>query len=160
MVNAITSLSLQVIHYFWQPLPSLTLWKLSEENHTFILVLFATHFLCWILIASSVFTIDYLELMGFKQIYYSFYGFDNPMLYKSEEQQQLLSHNRHPILLAPSLILWAVPVMTYDRLLVAVMLPLYLGLGTIIDGMDVSYVSEQFSMKKKQLLANGVAQNN
>lgn len=76
------------------------------------------------------------------------------MLYKSAEQRQLLSHNRHPILLAPSLILWAVPVMTYDRFLVAVMLPLYLGLGTVIDKLDVAYVSEQFSMKKRQLLAN------
>lgn len=78
------------------------------------------------------------------------------MLYKSSEQQQLLSHNRHPILLAPSLILWAVPVMTYDRLLVAAMLPLYLGLGTIIDKADVTYVSRQFGMKRDKLLANGI----
>lgn len=58
----------QVIHYFWQPLPSLTLWQLSEEDRNLILVLLITHLLCWVLIASSVFTIDYLELMGFKQV--------------------------------------------------------------------------------------------
>ena len=81
------------------------------------------------------------------------------MVYKSEQQRRLLSHNRHPIFLAPSVILWAVPTMTYDRLLVAVMLPLYLGLGTVIDRMDVAYVSKQFNMKKKQLLDNGDTRN-
>lgn len=88
------------------------------------------------------------------QIYYSFYGFDTPITYKSEEQQQLLSHNRHPLFLGPTLILWAVPVMTYDRLLVAVMLPLYMGLTSNVDRLDVAYVSEQFNMKKSQLLEN------
>ena len=77
------------------------------------------------------------------------------MSYKSEEQQQLLSHNRHPIFLAPTVILWAVPIMSYDRLLVAVMLPLYLALTSNVDTLDRSYVSDQFTMKKLQLLKNG-----
>ena len=47
--------------------------------------------------------------------------------------------------------------MTYDRLLIAVMLPLYMGLASNVDSMDVAYVSEQFNMKKKQLLQNGKA---
>lgn len=77
------------------------------------------------------------------------------MTYKSERQQKLLSHNRHPIFLAPTVILWAVPVMTYDRLLVAVMLPLYMALTSNVDTLDRSYVSDQFTMKKLQLLQNG-----
>lgn len=89
------------------------------------------------------------------QVYYSYNGFDNPMTYKSEGQQQLLSHNRHPIFLAPTVILWAVPVMTYDRLLVAMMLPLYMALTSNVDTLDRSYVSDQFTMKKLQLLQNG-----
>lgn len=77
------------------------------------------------------------------------------MTYKSEEQQQLLSHNRHPIFLAPVVILWAVPFMSYDRLLVAVMLPLYMGLASSVDTLDRSYVSDQYIMKKYHLLQNG-----
>lgn len=76
------------------------------------------------------------------------------MTYKSAEQQQLLIHLRHPIFLAPTLILWSVPVMTYDRLLVAVMLPLYLAWGSRIDYLDDQYVQEQFHMKKSQLLGS------
>ncbi len=88
------------------------------------------------------------------QIYYAYRGFRIPMTYKSAEQQQLLLHLRHPIFLAPTLILWAVPVMTYDRLLVAIMLPLYLAWGSRIDYLDDHYVREQFRMKKSQLLAS------
>ena len=69
-----------------------------------------------------------------------YYGFGDPMHYKLGEQQQLLEHNRHPIFLGPLVILWAVPIMTYDRLLVALMLPLYVGCGSIINDEDVSYV--------------------
>ena len=65
------------------------------------------------------------------QLYYAYCGFSDPMCYKSGEQQ-LLKHNRHPIFLGPLIILWTVPVMTYDRLLLAVMLPLYVGCGSII----------------------------
>ena len=89
------------------------------------------------------------------QIYYSFSGLENPMHYKSAEQQQLLEHMRHPIFLAPLIILWAVPVMTYDRLLVAVMLPLYLGWGSSINHLDASYIKQQFRMKRIQLLGDG-----
>ena len=77
------------------------------------------------------------------------------MYYKSAEQQQLLSHMRHPVFLAPLIILWAVPTMTYDRLLIAVMLPLYLGWGSSVDHLDTSYIKEQFRVKRSQLLADG-----
>ena len=96
-----------------------------------------------------------MSLCSYFQIYYSYYGFNQPMSYKSEEQQQLLSHNRHPIFLAPTVILWAVPFMSYDRLLVAVMLPLYIGLAGSVDTLDRSYVSDQYVMKKYHLLQNG-----
>lgn len=63
------SLFLQVIHVFWEPIPSLTLWRLSEGDHNLVfLALLVTHLLCWFLIASSIFSMDYHELMGFKQV--------------------------------------------------------------------------------------------
>ena len=79
-----------------------------------------------------------------------------PIYYKSAEQQQLLRHNHHPIFLGPLVILWAVPVMTYDRLLLAIMLPLYIGCGSVLNDDDVIYVKGQFNVKKRQLLANGL----
>jgi len=49
--------------------------------------------------------------------------------------------------------------MTYDRLLVAVMLPLYLGWGSSIDHLDTSYIKQQFRVKRSQLLADGRAKS-
>lgn len=112
---------------------------------------------------STLPTTAFVALITFHlQLYYAYYGFDNPMRYKSVEQQELLQHSRHPIFLGPLIILWAVPVMTYDRFLVAIMLPLYVGCGSIINDRDVAYVKDQFTMKRRQLLAclsNGIGKS-
>lgn len=86
------------------------------------------------------------------QIYYSYNGFQDPLHYKSREQQYLLYHMRHPILTAPLIIMWAVPVMTYDRLLLAVMLPLYMAWASAINAQDMIYVRKMFVNKLQHLL--------
>ena len=131
----------------WISLTALKSWGKNEER-VFTFCLSPSKFQYE---RSSLFVTPFSPL----QIYYSFCGLENPMHYKSGEQQQLLEHMRHPIFLAPLIILWAIPVMTYDRLLVAVMLPLYLGWGSSINHLDASYIKQQFRMKRIQLLADG-----
>jgi len=58
---------LQFIHHFWEPVSSRALWHVESSEVT-VLLLLALHLLCWVLIASSIFTIDYLELIGIKQV--------------------------------------------------------------------------------------------
>ena len=86
------------------------------------------------------------------QLYYSYNGFGDPLHYKSAEQQYLLRHMRHPIFTAPFILMWAVPVMSCDRLLLAVMLPLYLAWASGISALDMKYVRMQFINKWRQLL--------
>lgn len=86
------------------------------------------------------------------QLYYSYNGFRDPLSYKAAEQQYLLYHMRHPILTAPLIIMWAVPVMTYDRLLLAVMLPLYMAWASALDVGDKQYVKRMFTSKREELL--------
>ena len=86
------------------------------------------------------------------QLYYSYNGFRDPLSYKSAQQQYLLYHMRHPILTAPLIIMWAVPVMTYDRLLLAVMLPLYMAWASALSIGDMQYVKRMFASKKEELL--------
>ena len=59
---------------------------------------------------------------------------------------------RHPILTAPLIIMWAVPVMTYDRLLLAVMLPLYMAWASALSIGDMQYVKRMFASKREELL--------
>ena len=88
------------------------------------------------------------------QLYYSYNGFGDPLHYKSAQQQYLLRHMRHPIFTAPFILVWAVPVMSYDRLMLAVLLPLYLAWTSSISALDMKYVRGQFVNKWRQLLKN------
>ena len=85
------------------------------------------------------------------QLYYSVQDMGDPMQRKAGEQRRLLDHMRHPVFFGPALILWAVPVMSYDRLLIAVMAPLYLGWGSHLDQLDTGYVREQFTKKRCEI---------
>jgi hypothetical protein len=145
-----TCCTIQFTYHFWQSTPSHTLWECNST--ILVLSLKAIHTLCWFSVACSLFTIDYLELLGIKQIYYSYNGFGDPLHYKSAEQQYLLQHMRHPIFTAPLLIMWSVPVMPYDRLLLAIMLPLYMAWASGINSLDMTYVKRQFVSKWQQLL--------
>ncbi|KAL5501969.1 hypothetical protein EMCRGX_G008654 [Ephydatia muelleri] len=144
-------LGVQVLYTFWRPTPSFTMWQTASGSDLLHVVLAAIQVLCWVFIACSLFFTDYLELIGLKQMYYSLQDMGDPMQRKAEEQRTLLDHMRHPLFFGPALILWAVPVMTYDRLLVAVMAPLYLGWGCHLDQSDVEYVQEQFTKKRCEI---------
>ena len=69
------------------------------------------------------------------------------MAYKSMEQRELLRNMRHPIFLAPMAILWLVPTMSYDRLLIATLAPLYLAWGSRLTFFDADYVKYQHQQK-------------
>lgn len=73
------------------------------------------------------------------------------MLFKSAGQRELYNNMRHPLLLCPLVILWAVPVMTYDRFLLAVMIPLYLIWASKLNHNNSFYVREMFNEKKESL---------
>ena len=56
----------QIVNSFWQITPNYVIW--SSNSRTLNLILMVVHTACWMSIATSVFTIDYLELLGVKQV--------------------------------------------------------------------------------------------
>ena len=144
-------LVIQVLYHFWRPTPSCTLWQTGAASDMLRVMLAAVHVLSWVSIACSLFFTDYLELIGLKQVYYSLQDMGDPMELKAWEQRRLFTHMRHPLFFGPALILWAVPVMTYDRFLVAVMTSLYLAWGSHLDQSDVEYLQEQFTKKRCEI---------
>ena len=60
--------SKQFIYHFWEPTPRHTLWSMSMEGGVVFYGMVLLHGLCWVSIACSVFFIDYLELVGIKQV--------------------------------------------------------------------------------------------
>ncbi|XP_070562478.1 nurim-like [Ptychodera flava] len=145
-----TCTALQILVSNWQAVTSETgpLWTTGFK---WLLVL--VHCVEWIVIATTVLIVDYAELIGVKQIYYHLNGQGSPMARKSTSLQRLYSHTRHPVFIAMMIILWFQPVMTADRLFLAVIWTLYVIMRSKVDNEDVRYLREQAQRKENFLLS-------
>ncbi|MBN3277879.1 NRM protein, partial [Polyodon spathula] len=145
-----TALALQVLIRYWQPVRDAPfLWNSSTAPWSTWLPLlcFIIHFLCWLIIFSIILIFDYAELMGIKQVYYHCLGLGDPLSMKSPRAQRLYSHLRHPVYLEVCVVLWAVPCLSLDRLLLSGVLTLYLTCGHSLDTRDYTYLSAQLRNK-------------
>ncbi|MGH0128040.1 UNVERIFIED_CONTAM: hypothetical protein FKN15_036085 [Acipenser sinensis] len=145
-----TALALQVLIRYWQPVRDAPfLWNSSTAPWSTWLPLlcFIIHFLCWLIIFSIVLIFDYAELMGIKQVYYHCLGLGDPLSMKSPRAQRLYAHLRHPVYLEVCVVLWAVPCLSLDRLLLSGVLSLYLTCGHSLDTRDYTYLSAQLHNK-------------
>uniref|UniRef100_A0A8C6U8D2 Nurim n=1 Tax=Neogobius melanostomus TaxID=47308 RepID=A0A8C6U8D2_9GOBI len=142
-----TALALQVLMRCWQPVndaPCLWSVRTAPWSIWFPLICFSLHFVCWALICSIFMIFDCSELMGIKQVYYMCFGLGDPLLDKAPGAQRLLSHLRHPVCLELMLVLWLVPALSLDRLVLAMALSLYLVLGHSLDQQDLAYLCVHF----------------
>jgi len=76
---------------------------------------------------------------------------DEPIKFKAPEQQRLFNNARHPLLIGPLLVLWVVPFMPADRMLVAILLPLYQIWGNRVTSENANYVRIQYQKKAMEL---------
>ncbi|XP_044529721.1 nurim isoform X3 [Gracilinanus agilis] len=86
------------------------------------------------------------------QVYYHVLGLGEPLALKSPRALRLFEHLRHPVCVELLTVLWAVPSLGLDRILLAVLLTLYLGLAHGLDQQDLRYLRAQLQ-RKLQLLA-------
>ncbi|XP_010600073.2 nurim isoform X3 [Loxodonta africana] len=81
------------------------------------------------------------------QVYYHVLGLGEPLALKSPRALRLFSHLRHPVCVELLTILWVVPTLGTDRLLLALLLTLYLGLAHGLDQHDLRYLRAQLQRK-------------
>ncbi|TRY82240.1 hypothetical protein DNTS_009359 [Danionella cerebrum] len=145
-----TAAALQVLMCFWRPVSGAPcLWAVHGAFWEVWLPLlcFILHVLSWALICSILLIFDYPELLGVKQVYYECMGLADPLLLKSERAQRLFSHLRHPVCVELIIVLWALPSLTLDRLILAVFLTIYLILAHSLDAQDCAYLQHQLKNK-------------
>ncbi|XP_041867203.1 nurim [Melanotaenia boesemani] len=150
-----TALVLQILIRYWQPVTGAPcLWSVRHAPWSiwFPLLCFALHFLCWSIICSILMIFDYPELLGIKQVYYECLGLGDPLCQKSPHVQRLLSHLRHPVCLELGIILWLLPALSLDRLLLAGTMSTYLALAHSLDKQDLAFLCVQLK-SKMQLFA-------
>ncbi|XP_041665343.1 nurim [Cheilinus undulatus] len=145
-----TALALQILMRYWQPVTSAPcLWSVRHAPWSiwFPLLCFTLHFLCWTIICSILLIFDYPELLGIKQVYYEYCGLGDPLSHKSPRAQRLLAHLRHPVCLELGVVLWLLPCLSLDRLLLAGTLSAYLALAHSLDKQDLAYLCARFNRK-------------
>ncbi|XP_036902742.1 nurim isoform X2 [Artibeus jamaicensis] len=81
------------------------------------------------------------------QVYYHVLGLGEPLALKSPRALRLFSHLRHPVCVELLTVLWVVPTLGTDRLLLALLLTLYLGLAHGLDQQDLCYLRAQLQRK-------------
>ncbi|XP_067830122.1 nurim-like [Heptranchias perlo] len=145
-----TAASLQLLMLFWQSIQAAPfLWSVSREpwGTWFPLICFIIHIIAWLIIFSIVLIFDYAELMGLKQVYYHCLALGDPMVLKSQKAQRLYCHLRHPVFLEFLAILWVVPSLSLDRLLLSTAFTLYMICGHSLDQQDYRYLRSQLNKK-------------
>ncbi|XP_067112185.1 nurim [Osmerus mordax] len=145
-----TALTLQVLMRCWQPVtmaPCVWAVRHAPWSTWFPLVCFALHFLCWAVICSILLIFDYAELLGVKQVYYECLGLGDPLTLKSPRAQRLFAHLRHPVCVELGVVLWLLPALSLDRLILAGSLSTYLVLAHSLDAHDLAYLRHQLSSK-------------
>ncbi|XP_049458360.1 nurim [Epinephelus fuscoguttatus] len=150
-----TALALQILMRYWQPVTGAPcLWSIRHAPWSiwFPLLCFSLHFLCWAIICSILVIYDYSELMGIKQVYYECLGLGDPLSHKPPQAQRLLAHLRHPVCLELGVVLWLLPALSLDRLLLSGTLSTYLALAHSLDKQDLAYLCVQLN-RKLQLFA-------
>lgn len=80
-------------------------------------------------------------------MYYHVCGLGEPLALKSPRALRLFSHLRHPVCVELLTVLWVVPTLGTDRLLLALLLTLYLGLAHGLDQQDLCYLRAQLQRK-------------
>ncbi|XP_047240116.1 nurim [Girardinichthys multiradiatus] len=145
-----TALVLQILMRYWQPVTGAPcLWSVRHTPWSiwFPLLCFALHFLCWAIICSILVIFDYPELLGIKQVYYECLGLGDPLSEKPPPARRLLSHLRHPVCLELAVILWLLPALSLDRLLLAGTLSAYMALAHSLDKQDLAYLCAELKVK-------------
>ncbi|KAL1517984.1 hypothetical protein ABEB36_001675 [Hypothenemus hampei] len=135
----------------WKTTVHFALWEVNLNYKPIFYLYFGIHVTAWIIIYVANICTDVTELLGLKQVYYSFLNLPDPNLRKSYRLRQLTSHMRHPSLIGFLLVFWIFPFMTLDRILLASILTCYMYIAWNTDGEDYHYQKCMYQRKYFEL---------
>ena len=143
----LASLSLILLFWQWQPIPSLV-W--SIETPALAYTAMAGGFLGWLIVLYSTFLISHFELFGLTQVVSHFAGrLVEPMKFRTPGLYRLV---RHPIYLGFIVAFWATPVMTHGHLLFAAVTTAYIFVGIYLEERDlVAMFGDQYRRYREKV---------
>jgi len=141
------SLALILLFWQWRPMPAVV-WAIADPD---IAVTIATlSFGGWVIVFTSTFLINHLELFGLHQVANNLVGrempaprFRTPLYYKFV---------RHPIYLGFIIAFWAAPTMTVGHLLFAAVTTAYIFVGIFLEEQDlIAMFGDDYRRYKKRV---------
>ncbi|KDR20549.1 nurim homolog [Zootermopsis nevadensis] len=147
-----TSIALQCVTQYWQPIPWLSLWHIDTSGRVLWTVFTVVHCFAWCVIYIGTLMMDIGEMFGIKQVYYSLCGLPDPLTFKSRELRRFYLHMRHPSFIGFCALLWIYPVMSLDRVLLAGLWTIYMMVAWNVDRFDYQYQCQQ--LRRKQYKVN------
>lgn len=146
----LTSISLQILVVYWKFCTSFIIWNVDiTENRLLWWMYTLIHCFAWVQFFVQFVFMDPLELFGVKQVYYSLKGWNDPLIYKSNNLRRLYHYMRHQGLIVLSAVLLVYPIMSIDRILLSIMLTLYMIIAWNPDYSDCIYVDKQAKRKRE-----------
>ena len=127
-----TCIVLNIMYFFWQPLPQVV-WSVQHPvGQTMLHALFAFG---WVVVLYASFCIDHFDLFGLRQVVlflrgraYTHPGFAMPALYRAV---------RNPLMLGFLIAFWATPHMTQGHLLFSLLTTGYIFFGIAMEERDL-----------------------
>ena len=117
----LSSLTLFLLYWQWQPMPA-TIWQVESETLRHILL--AIFALGWLIVMLSTFMINHFDLFGLRQVYVYLKRIEPGHI--EFKTGMLYGLVRHPIMLGFLIAFWAEPNMTAGHLLFTVTTTLYI----------------------------------
>jgi protein-S-isoprenylcysteine O-methyltransferase Ste14 len=131
----------------WQPLPEVV-WRV--ENATLTALLWSLYGLGWAIVLISTFIIDHFDLFGLKQTIS--FALGRPYQRPQFEERLFYRHVRHPLMLGFLIAFWAAPVMTWGRLLFALVTTAYILVAIQIEERElVSLHGEDYERYRRRV---------
>ncbi|KAL8609169.1 hypothetical protein ACOMHN_062410 [Nucella lapillus] len=135
-----TCLALSALINKWASTPDVMLWAINVDKRPVAWAAFLVlHVVCWAIILGQLRMMDPLELMGVQQVYYYYKNMSAPMSYKQQNLRLFYQHMRLGGTTCLWLMLWVHPIMTLDRLLLAVLFSCYMPLAQRVTQSDYKF---------------------
>jgi protein-S-isoprenylcysteine O-methyltransferase Ste14 len=142
----VSSLSLIVMFWFWQPMGGM-LWDVTAPNA--VTAIYGAYACGWLLLLYVTFLINHFDLFGLRQVWLQLVG--KPCTPVAFKMPWLYRQVRHPLYVGWLTIVWATPTMTVTHLVFAALSTVYILIGIRLEERDLMAAHPEYADYRRRV---------